>query len=303
MAIPGRRPRTDNNEKSPLENLQRSGPFVAVEELVNLLRRDVPLDPEWKLVWEKISADVRGALSQHMLSEIENAIAGIVRLDPAIESLRLTEQDPVCLLLGAGASAPAPSSIPTVAKLLPEMWQRARKLGREDIDRLAKWCEGRGVTNIEDLLTAAYLANFAAKKAGVAGLLDYFLFSQQTQDEEIPSLQRRVRINPASQVDAASVALFQETLQGLFGLLTSTMIPAKPNPAHNAIVEFAERHPKSSIVTTNYDGCVDEAFLTKKIPFATHVSESEEEQNNKLDLIKIHGSINWTYCDSRVSAH
>jgi len=104
----------------------------------------------------------------------------------------------------------------------------------------------------------------------------------------------------ASEVDAASVALFQETLQGLFGLLTGTMIPAPPNAAHEAIVQFVKRHPRSSIVTTNYDGCADEALLRGDVAFNTHVAETQVDgsQSTALDLIKIHGSINWSYCES-----
>src|SRR3989338_473744 len=57
--------------------------------------------------------------------------------------------------------------------------------------------------------------------------------------------------------DLSSVAFLQDTLQVLFGLLASTMLPAKPNPAHLAIRDYAKEHPNCSIVTTNYDCCMD----------------------------------------------
>ena len=99
------------------------------------------------------------------------------------------------------------------------------------------------------------------------------------------------------QVDAASIALFQDTLQTLFGLLTSTMIPAKPNPAHDAIVKFIKHHPATTIVTTNYDGCIDEALLKAGVETTTGINE-EEGSPRGTELIKMHGSINWSYCDS-----
>ena len=159
------------------------------------------------------------------------------------------------------------------------------------------WCDERKISNIEDLLTAAYLSNFAAKNSSVSGLLNYFLFSERGEGEESMARSRFRRPPSLSQVDAASVALFQETLQGLFGLLTSTMIPAPPNTGHHAIVKFVAAHPKTTVVTTNYDGCLDEAFLRTKVSLNTYVSGTPPETGG-IDLIKIHGSINWTYCES-----
>jgi NAD-dependent SIR2 family protein deacetylase len=201
----------------------------------------------------------------------------------------------VCFLLGAGASAAAPSSIPTVSELLPELWRRARKLGRDDIDRLADWCDERDIRNIEDLLTAAYLANFAAKNSHITGMLDYFLFKSDTRVSESTFVPRHRGV---PQVDAASIALLQDTLHVLFGLLTGTMIPAAPNDGHAAVVEFVKHHSAASIVTTNYDGCIDEALSLAGVPVATYVDESSARTEKSVDLLKIHGSINWSYCDS-----
>ena len=76
------------------------------------------------------------------------------------------------------------------------------------------------------------------------------------------------------------------------------MIPARPNDGHTAVVSFLKRHPRSSIVTTNYDGCIDEALIKAGVDFTTHVAETDTKTTKPLDLIKIHGSINWSYCDS-----
>jgi NAD-dependent SIR2 family protein deacetylase len=193
-----------------------------------------------------------------------------------------------------------PSSIPAVAGLLPELWNRARKLGRDEIDRLASWCDDHNVTNIEELLTAAYLANFTARNSNITGLIEYFLFRHADSDSgEERRAPERARL---SKVDASSVALFQETLQGLFGLLTGLMLPAGPNPAHDAIVALLKHHAHTSLVTTNYDGCIDEALLRNSVRFRSYIEPIAKDPSREgappLDLVKIHGSINWSYCES-----
>lgn len=257
---------------------------------------DGRLDPRWRAMWERVRERTirHGMAPQGAIDRIDEAIAAIQFVDPKIGENPLAENDRVCLLLGAGASAPSPSSIPTVMQLLPELWRRARKIGRDDIDKLAAWCEDHDIQNIEDLLTAAYLADFAAKNSSVSGLLDYFLFRSGGAEE----MERRRLRGGVPRVDAASIALLQDTLQVLFGLLTGTMIPAAPNKGHEAIVRFVKSHKKTSIVTTNYDGCIDEALIKAKVPLNFYVDEAEATQNTAKDLVKIHGSINWSYCES-----
>jgi NAD-dependent SIR2 family protein deacetylase len=239
--------------------------------------------------------------TRHPASTLRRIEAEVARIavgpDPEIFDVRLPKTAKVTLLLGAGASAPEPSGIPTVAYLLPELWRRAKKMGREDIDGLADWCNGQRITNIEDLLTAAYVANFAAKNPNISGLLDYFLFGE-TRNASEEARFARGRSRPLS-VDSASIALVQDTLQILFGLLAGIMLPARPNAGHEAIVSFAQAHPRTSIVTTNYDGCIDEALTRANVRVDTHLDESTAiPEQDCLDLIKMHGSINWTYCDS-----
>ena len=163
---------------------------------------------------------------------------------------------------------------------------------------LAEWCQSNEVSNIEDLLTAAHLANFSAKNASVTGLLDYFMFRAGRSQDGASSTSSNRRVRAFSRVDSSSIALLQDTLQVLFGLLTGTMIPAPPNKGHAAVAKFVRGHPNSSIVTTNYDGCVDEALIRSKVRLNTYVEDSNKPDEKRIDLIKIHGSINWSYCDS-----
>ncbi len=256
------------------------------------------LDPAWIDVWHTFEPFAADYLSPRACERISEAMRAVRRVDEGVWDLRVSSKTVVTFLLGAGASAP--SGIPTVDKLLEELWERARKIGREDLDRLATWCREQRITNIEDLLTAAYLSDFAAKKPNITSLLDYFLFAgarERSEREEYLSSRRR-SIRPSG-VDVSSVSFLQDTLQTLFGLLTSTMISASPNAIHHAIVDFVAKHPKASIITTNYDGCMDEAILRTRLS-RKDTAGAEQAANcpQSIEPIKMHGSINWAYCDS-----
>lgn len=213
-------------------------------------------------------------------------------LDEELQRIDITNNTKITFLLGAGASKP--SNIPTVNELLPELWKRAKKIGRDDLDKLIRYCDSLGIENIEDLLTAAYLSEFAAKNPDVNNLLNYFLFSGRKELVEYESYRDHIiKSRQISKIDLSSISFLQDTLQTLFGLLTSTMISASPNKTHKSIEKFIkerkniEKENRTFIITTNYDGCMDEAL-------------AENFDSNEIDdiLIKMHGSINWAYCES-----
>lgn len=275
---------------------RRYNPIEIIHRFYNFLSEkpaDEPLDPKWKEIWLKYKRDAIQEFPPTLIEKIEEALQSIQIVDEEVWKIKLGDKK-VTFLLGAGASAP--SNIPTVDKLLPELWKRARKIGRDDLDRLAKWCEDRRITNIEDLLTAAYISNFAATNRDITHLLDYFLFSRGRESEQEEFIPPRRGIQKS---DASSIGFLQDTLQTLFGLLTSTMISAGPNPVHKAIVEFLGEHKNTSIITTNYDGCMDEAVLKNGLQLKGMIgTETEENNPDAVELIKMHGSINWAYCDS-----
>jgi len=286
-------------QKYLLEKLKRMRypPEIAIRNILEFLTEkpeEEHLDPRWLDIWKKY----KRYASSSVIKEIEESIQSIIKVvDKEIWKIEVDDDTKITFLLGAGSSAP--SGIPTVDKLLSELWKRARKIGREDLDRLANWCNDRGITNIEDLLTAAYISNFAARNSNVTELLNYFIFSGGRESpEEEEYIIRRTRTLRSTKIDVSSISFLQDTLQTLFGLLTSTMISASPNSTHQAIVDFIKEHKNVSIITTNYDGCMDEALLKEKIPFRGTISGEKENTPNAVQLIKMHGSINWAYCDS-----
>jgi NAD-dependent SIR2 family protein deacetylase len=271
-------------------------------DFLKFKKKDESLDKRWIEIWEELKQYAQTEVPERIFKYIDNQINSIHISDEEIFKIRINNSTGITILLGAGASAP--SGIPTVDKLLDELWKRARMIGREDLDRLAEWCEERKIKNIEDLLTSAYIANFAAKNSSITSLLDYFLFSprkaySEEEEEEEEYITRSRATSRKSEIDVSSISFLQDTLQTLFGLLTSTMIAASPNPVHDSIVEFAKKHKNISIITTNYDGCMDEAFLKSGIVLKSTLTINDgKKAENAVELIKMHGSINWAYCDS-----
>jgi len=115
-------------------------PEIAIEKIYNFLEEkpeEEPLDPRWKEIWERYKRYASIVALPYVIEEIEEKFKSIELVDEDIWEIKINSNTNIVSLLGAGASAP--SGIPTVDKLLEELWKRARKIGREDLDRLAQW--------------------------------------------------------------------------------------------------------------------------------------------------------------------
>ena len=298
---------TSETQKQHLRDFQRAPDGVKAKILAGvLIDSDIlsgaeTLHPEWLDAYQAIQdrlsqilpAPVYRRLSA-LISDIEHE-KEILKVDP--ESARLA------FLLGAGASKPTPSDIPTVKELLPDLLSRARRLDRPDLQKLADFCDESRIDNIEDLLTAAQLSEFCSRNPSVLRLVDFLIYRREPVSEDI--LYRRSR-GPVA--DLSAVAFLQDTLQMLFGLLSSRMLPAKPNAGHSAIAKYVRTNPDSAIVTTNYDCCMDlaleknDAAFSYLVDFANRKEESEPKEK-AASLIKLHGSLNWFYCETCQQVH
>jgi NAD-dependent SIR2 family protein deacetylase len=80
------------------------------------------------------------------------------------------------------------------------------------------------------------------------------------------------------------------------------MLPARPNAAHQSIASFVKEHEDASIATTNYDCCMDRALTDGGLQFDYSVdfanSKSVSNGTKAIPLIKLHGSLNWFYCET-----
>ncbi|MEX0887558.1 MAG: SIR2 family protein [Phycisphaeraceae bacterium] len=283
-----------------LQQLARDEDILEGEEQVN---------PEWEGVYKRVRPYLDRSLHASEVETIEQFFSGLRPYDPRLSNLDPRELR-ITFLLGAGASKPEPSNIPTVKELLPQLLNRARRLDRDDVTRLATFCKQRRIDNIEDLLTAAHIATFCSRQPTVLRLLNYLLYGEggerRANERNFGGARsHRGGARPApSSADPSSVAFLQETLQILFGLLSSTMLPADPNRAHEAIASYVKAHPEAAIVTTNYDCCMDVA-LTKvgqpyeyRIPFRDSSDSVVAGHDAAAKVIKLHGSLNWYYCET-----
>lgn len=258
------------------------------------------LHPEWLSIYEhhKNRLDEAHSRSRGRLFGYICETFNALNLNDSLISEINPIEEQVAFLLGAGASKPSPSNIPTVTELLPELLQRARRLDREQVTSLADFCNDQGIDNIEDLLTAVLISEFCSRNAGILSLVEFQLFSNnRSRDPRRRSLQRPVR------TDVSSVAYLQDTLQVLFALLSSLMLPASPNEGHQALVSYLHEKPQTPIVTTNYDCCIDRALLKNAVPFSYTVEFANPDvlpnaSEPCASLIKLHGSLNWFYCET-----
>ena len=286
---------------------QRRRPILEVADLLHYVVTDGDivsgrenLHPDWISLFDLYRGELEAAedsLDPEIVQTVLRTFAALRPFDSIVGTINPVDEN-VIFLLGAGASKPSPSDIPTVVELLPELLNRARRLDREQVTNLADFCDTRGIDNIEDLLTAVQISAFCSRNPRILSLVEFQLFG-----EEAVNRARRPRLSRPIRADVSSIAYMQDTLQVLFGLLSNLMLPAKPNSGHQAIVEYLTNRPSTPIVTTNYDCCIDLALINNDVPFSYVMDFANPDVlTNSSDpvcpLIKLHGSLNWFYCET-----
>jgi NAD-dependent SIR2 family protein deacetylase len=201
-----------------------------------------------------------------------------------IDKLEINSNQPVLFFLGAGASKPSPSNIPTVSEMLTELWNKSNKMETKPLAQLETWCKENRIENIEEMLTGVTLSDFMIRNRKVHGLLNSVLYPEWRSLKDL------------SIRDVESVSSFQNMIDTFFSLLVGTMLSAKPNPVHVAIVDFIQSFSNTKIVTTNYDVCLDQALDKSKISYSYIIGSKKNPDS--VPLIKMHGSINWFYCQA-----
>ena len=281
----------------PLEILIDTFRDVATDE--EILSGEEQLHPDWITLYSSRRSGISELMSGRILQQLDETFGRT--FDPDIEFIN-PDEDKTCFLLGAGASKPDPSGIPTVKELLPDLLERARRLDREEVTKLAEFCDRTNINNIEDLLTAAQISEFCGRNATIMQLVSFLLFREDST-ERLPRRSRRPF------VDVSSIAFLQDTLQVLFGLLSDRMLPAEPNKGHKAIAEYIKTNSEASVITTNYDCCIDRAMIELGVPYSYNLDFANETEGTSTasdpsrTLVKLHGSLNWFYCDTCQTVH
>ena len=263
----------------------------------DILSGDEHLHPAWSEIFQRSRGLIQQAMGSDAFGRFDSFFSSIEPYDWSIKAID-PNTEKIAFLLGAGASKPHPSDIPTVKELLPELLGRARRLDREQVTHLADYCNDNGISNIEDLLTAVQISEFCSRSPNILNLVEYQLFRDSAPETSRPAF-RRNRMRS----DISSVAFLQDTLQVLFGLLSNLMLPASPNNGHSAIVKYLNDRPDTPIVTTNYDCCIDLALIEAEVQcnygveFANANALLKPGQRG-ASLTKLHGSLNWFYCET-----
>ncbi len=210
--------------------------------------------------------------------------AARVKVLESIGATPLGDVDHVVYFVGAGASRPSPSNIPTVKGLLPELWIRSNRMETKPLGKLQTWCAANGIENIEEMLTAVTISRLIIEKPTVHGLLNSVLYSESGGLDKV------------SMRDIDSVLLLETQLNTFFSLLVGTMLQARPNPIHSSIAAHAEESRSVHIVTTNYDSCIDQALDTQGVKY-DYVFNAAGDPSS-VSVVKMHGSINWFHCET-----
>ena len=298
---------TEDVSDGQWDMLRESSVATPLRDLAEMLRMllndddiisgDETLHPEWLSIYQHHRDRLANYFRLIGIAHATETLDGLSYVDSHIADINPSEET-IAFLLGAGASKPNPSGIPTVTELLPELLNRARRLDREQVTSLADFCSERGIDNIEDLLTSVQISAFCSKNPRILRLVEFQLFRN-----EIASVNRRRGTQGMMRTDVSSIAYLQDTLQVLFGLLSNLMLPASPNAGHDAIVSYIGNNLTSSIITTNYDCCIDLALLENQVPYSYSIDFANSDvfpnpSEAGAPLIKLHGSLNWFYCET-----
>ena len=157
-------------------------------------------------------------------------------------------------------------------------------------------------------MTAVQISEFCSRNPTILNLVEFQLSGGQDRRRTPPSRRVTPRFGPQRfgshmRGDLSSVAYVQETLQLLFGLLSNLMLPSNPNDGHQAIVDYLNDKRDTTIVTTNYDCCMDRSLIKNKVGFSYTIDFSNNHvlptpKGKPIQLTKLHGSLNWFYCET-----
>jgi NAD-dependent SIR2 family protein deacetylase len=253
-----------------------------INKLIVLLRRQgVVLPSEFLSAVKRLSSEFGiekhyDSLRKELIEKLKECIANKKRLN-------------IVFMFGSGASKPPPSDIPTVNEMLNYLVERLPPTEIPFASKVKDWATKEGV-NVEDILTAGYLSTLLVTKPVVNKLVGEIIYRES--EEHLPiETERELR-------EREYVFSFQDLVSRVFSMVSGMMAKADSNVVHERVSELIKAHEKDeslefSIVTTNYDVCIEKAFGKHDLPYR-YLGISEGEGT---PVVKMHGSINWFYCE------
>ena len=273
-----------------------------LDRIGTFLDNNLRLREDWGRILTALEDDAEDDAIEPVLRKLRDRI---VTVDEAIANYKKQNgiTSPLTIFVGAGGSAPLPTQIPTVQSLLPILWVKAAEIGSKPLLRLQRQCDALDIRNIEDLLTAIYLAQGAVGNSKITLLLRGLLEGQAPSEEGVsPNAARFSRVRRGADRNQPAIEVVEslrESLQTLFSLLVGMMVGKPRNPIHEAIASYCSESRDTTIITTNYDLCIESAITSGRYTYeaiAPQNDESEESDYGVVRVLKLHGSLNWYAC-------
>jgi NAD-dependent SIR2 family protein deacetylase len=207
-----------------------------------------------------------------------------------VEKVAVKSKPKIVFLLGAGSSKPPPSNIPTIAEMLGVIVSKLPPSENPMTNKIKEWSSRKDVT-IEDIMTAGYLSSQFVSNMTLNRLVGEIVYRTPTRREleRIPTRLPQLR-------DVEYVVSFKDLVDRIFSIISGIMIKADSNAVHDSVAKLVKHVGKDFdfyLLTTNYDICIEKA-LHKESLIPTYLGI---EESDGVPLVKIHGSINWFYCE------
>lgn len=200
------------------------------------------------------------------------------------------EKPKIVFILGAGASKPNPSNIPTINEMLNLIISKLPPIENPMSNKIKEWSKRGGIT-IEDIMTAGYISTNLVSDASIHSLVGEIIYRAPTEGNRRGLIPRKQELR-----DIEYVISFKDLVDRVFSIVSGIMIQADSNAVHDNIARLIEKSSEYydiSILTTNYDVCMEKALLK----YGLETSYSGMKPNDGIPLVKIHGSLNWYYCE------
>jgi NAD-dependent SIR2 family protein deacetylase len=202
----------------------------------------------------------------------------------------------IVFLLGAGASKPSPSNIPSINEMLKVIVSKLPPVENPVTNKIRQWSERRNI-NIEDIMTAGYISTNLINDLKIHNLVGEIIYRGPTKEDIERNRVLRGRVLYERELrDVEYVYSFKDVLDRIFSTVAGIMSQADSNSVHENIAKLIKNNENKldiKILTTNYDLCMEKALLKEGLKLKYLGLETGEG----VPLVKIHGSLNWYYCE------
>lgn len=225
----------------------------------------------WVVVVHPITlvVDVLGVVGQG--ADMSNEVYLGAGLPPLPENLLLArDRGDVLFIVGAGASYPAPSSLPDFGGLVTDIYRKVDPTVAAAMDAVSA---PKGPT-WED---APHLLSDAQRT-------ELKFFCQREYDVVLGMLERRIDGDPSEE------STMRRAAREVLARTTA------PNPIHGALIHLGERFGQTLLATTNFDRLLSEAAKKERASVGSFALGEIPNPSRRTDfggILHVHGKLPW----------